>query len=213
MSSQYDSLDDYPFRPIREAPSSIDRSSAERVQEDAQTLRVGELLRPAQEVYLNWPGEAVVVGPDGATAYEGTLDPNARFSVSEPGRYRVRRGGETVGSFEVEPADDRNEETVGQPGDFTNVNDDGPSKMDQAVDAPGVVAADNEEAAALAPALRERAGNVGGSVSVDGDTLDVGPVTDADEMLPGGGSDGPGIGAVALVLGVVAVAIGVISDG
>jgi hypothetical protein len=184
VSSSYDSLDEYPFRPIREAWSSIDRSSAERVQEDAQTLETGELLIPKQEVYMNWPRRATVVGPDGSTVYSGRLDTNARCKVEKAGRYRVVRSGETVGTFEVvSGTGNSGEETTGDPDDWTNV--DNSNEIDPSNYA-GIVNADNEQGIALAPSLRREGaelGPEGATVTLpDGETVDVGAISDADEV-------------------------------
>jgi hypothetical protein len=84
-----------------------------------------------------------------------------------------------------------------------NVHDEQPDPADE----PGLVNADNESGAALAPALRRRLGNISGETS-SGVEFDA--VSDPEEMLPSNdGGDGPSIGLVAVVVGVVAVLAGV----
>jgi hypothetical protein len=76
----------------------------------------------------------------------------------EPGQRWLRTGsGQSIKQVTVEPASDR------ERGDWLpegSSPDDTPES--DPADAPGLVTADNAEEAALAPALRERLGNIGG---------------------------------------------------
>jgi len=144
MPADYDNIYDYPFSVVREHPSSIDRSAGNAVT-DGQTITVGETLGPKQAVYLHYPADVQIIAPDGSTLYEGRLGTSTTFTPSMPGTYRVVGDRGEISTFEVEPgAGNSEEDTVGNPGDWTNNAPDGPSAHDRAVSAPGVVASDNE---------------------------------------------------------------------
>lgn len=133
----------------------------------------------------------------------------------ETGRYEVTVGGEEIdtpwSTFSVE-GEQSDDETASRPDHVTPVEEVvAPDDPDPA-DAPGVVNADNPEGATLAPSLRRSIGNVGGSVTIGGDPLEVGPVTDDDERVADGGGDGSGllggIGILAALAAVVWVVMG-----
>jgi hypothetical protein len=137
--------------------------------------------------------------------------PNTRYvngvSVKKPpGFYDVTWGGEWLELLEVEPATDgptaEEAETFDGSADSGTVSGGSVTERDRDVDPSdyvGVVNADNSTGAALAPALRRRGVEVDdvgasatfggtefeivdeGTVSVGGDRIDVGDVTDSDE--------------------------------
>jgi hypothetical protein len=230
---------------VTHAPEAIDRSN---YAEDVRTISPGETLRvratftdQAHDVYLKRQqpdAERIDVGTVGAGEH-------MRFSApTEEGYYGAFVAGESVDTVvvgtpggETGTVEDNPNKGTGDADDWTNV--DNSPDIDPA-DYAGIVNADNDEGIALAPSLRREGASLGpdgATVTLpDGETVDVGAISDADEVarvvegddagdvidadrpaVDGSSSGGPGDGmiggAVAVVLLVVAGAAALLGGG
>lgn len=180
---------------VEEAPSSIDRTSNQTVQQDAAQLVTGETARFKYTTWLEGDRSATLRGPSGTRAVE--LTPEERFTLSEAGEYEVTADGQVIDTFTVEGGPGNTaEENVGDPSDWVNQEPDTPSEYDRAVDAPGVVAGPNGPQPA--PSIRDAVGDVS-QITTDQGTFTFG---DGDDLS---------IGAVAVVGGLLALAWGVLA--
>jgi len=182
---EYSSVYHDPFAGLKEAPSSIDRSSAESVQDDAQRLVVGETLKFDNDISLKYGSvQGEVIAPDGSTVWSGIINPNTTFVADQAGEWTLRGPGGVIDRATVHSGNGNDgEETTGSPDDWTNVdNSDAIDPSEYA----GIVNADNDEAVALAPALRREGaelGPEGATVQLpDGESVDVGAIQDEDEV-------------------------------
>lgn len=160
-------------------------------------------------------GDVRLVSPDGRTVndlpdYRGGQYRQNISAPSEPGTYQLTVGNQTVEIIRVGSGDGvTRSQAFGEHEQRNQTPGDDEPDIGQL---PGVVNADNDEGAALAPSLRRSIGNVGGSVTIGGDPLEVGPVTDDDERLADGGGAGGGllggIGILAALAAVVWVVMG-----
>jgi hypothetical protein len=129
---------------------------------------------------------------------------NFKITFNDPGTYRIRPVGaghqgmkqiEVSGNASgsgVSISKEFDQTPVRDPENIPSVRDDfgenpadRPNEGIDVVSLPGVVPADNDEGAALAPALRREGvtvGDVGGEVNVDGKTVQVGEIEESDEV-------------------------------
>lgn len=166
---------------ITEAPEDINRSSHETVIEDGSEFNPGETLR-LRATFTDKPYDVFLDGEKLGTVAAGS---HFRFEAPSVGEHTITVGDREI-PITVEPRDSStpsSENTVGNADDWTNVDDS--DEIDPSNYA-GIVNADNEQGVALAPSLRREGmelGPEGATVTLpDGETVDVGAISDADEV-------------------------------
>jgi hypothetical protein len=172
---RYESIYEHAFDLFEEAPSSLNRSDGhEGIVEDKQTIETGETVSTFNENIIGKYDRtrATLVRPDGSTKDLGILDVHTSFTPQQAGEFVVRGPEGVIQRIDVVSGNgDVGDETIGDPGDFTNVEpaDDEPDLAER----PGFVNADNELGARVAPAVRDEVDMtvddlVGGSGDVEG---------------------------------------------
>lgn len=184
---RYKSACNDPFVGFEEHPSSIDRSTAESVQDDRQTLTVGELLTLDSRLSLQYGGvSGKVIAPDGSVVYDGQLNSTVAIRAGQAGTYTAKGPCGTIDQVKVRPGSgNTGEDTVGNPSDWVNTDDPSETRIDPS-NYRWIVNADNDEGIAPAPFLRRQGVELGPNGATfrfpNGETVDIGTIEDADEV-------------------------------